>query len=173
MSSIVAMVGGLFCIGVFVLAFGGGGAYLVYRALQDRKKAAESVSWPSTGGQITEARVERTEHTDSDGDSSYSYVPTVRYSYQVGEQVLTGKRIGFGFGKGYGRPAKAEAALARFAVGSAVTVYYNPADPADAVLERTATGLTAGLIVGVALLLVAACLGCPMLVALVGGFFGR
>ncbi|MBN1536535.1 MAG: DUF3592 domain-containing protein [Anaerolineales bacterium] len=156
---------GAICGGGFILIFAGLGVFLIYSAIKGRQKAGESQQWPSTAGQIAEARVTRSMHTDSDGDTSYSYAPHVRYTYQVGGQEFTGDKITFGFTKTHSSESKAQQALSRFPLGGQVSVYYNPASPEEAVLERTAGGSTVGMVIGIVFLLVSICVGCP----LVGG----
>jgi len=153
--------------GLFILVFAGLGAFLIYQSVRSRQKAEASQAWPATSGQVTEAHVEQSTSTDSDGDTSTSYTPTVSYTYRVLGQEYQGDKIGFGFQQSYGSPSKAQAALASFPVGKQVTVYYDPNKPADAVLERKASGSTPTLGLGIIFIAVSLCLGCPGLVALV------
>jgi hypothetical protein len=105
--------------------------------------------------------------TDSDGDTSDHYTPKVKYTYQAIGQEYEGDKLGFGFQQSFGSQSKAQAALARFPVGAQVTVYYDPNNPAEAVLERKAGGSTLSLVLGIIFIVVSLCLGCPGLVALV------
>ncbi|MDD5466249.1 MAG: DUF3592 domain-containing protein [Anaerolineales bacterium] len=154
----------ILCVGGLCLLFAGIGTFLIYKGLQARKKAEASQGWPATTGQITQAQVSRSTHTDSDGDTSTSYTPHVEYSYRVAEQEFTGKNITFGLTQSFSQPAKAQAVLARYPVGSQVSVYYDPNQPGDAVLERKAGGFTASLAIGAIFLLLGVCLGIPGLV---------
>ena len=61
--------------------------------------------------------------------------PVVQYSYQVGGRSYQGSRIAPGpevGGTGAGK------IIERYPVNSQVTVYYNPQNPSDAVLETKA-----------------------------------
>jgi hypothetical protein len=156
---------GIICGGGIILLFFAIGAFLLYNSFKGRQKAGESQRWPNTGGQITEARVTRSMHTDSDGDTSYSYEPHVRYTYQVGGREYFGEKITFGFKQTYSSESKALNVLARFPLGGQVNVFYNPANPEDAVLERTAGGSNISLVIGIVFILISLCIGCP----LVGG----
>lgn len=151
----------LLCAGGFCLLFAGIGAFLVYKGFQGRKKAEASQNWPSTAGQITDARVSHSTRTDSDGDTTTTYTPHVEYVYQVGGQEYRGKNITFGFTQGYGSPGKAQEALARYPVGSQVSVYYDPSQPGESVLERKAGGFTLSLIIGGIFLVIGVCAGIP------------
>jgi len=171
-TSNIGMLIGLFCVGIFVLAFGGVGVFLIYRTRKNKQQADASLGWPSTPGQILAADVQHGVSTDSDGDRRDSYSPRVRYSYHANNADYTGDKLGFGFVTGYGSESKARAALMKYPIGGQVTVYYDPADPGNAVLERKAGGSTAGLILGIVFLAVAFCLGCPGLIAILLGWFG-
>ena len=160
---------GFLCGGFFILLFAGVGGFLIYKSFRDRKKAETSQSWPSTPGQITEARVARSRRTDSEGDADYSYAPAIQYTYQVGGQEYSGNNITFGFRQSFSSQAKAEAALARFPTGGQVTVYYDPSNPGEAVLERKAGSSTLSLVLGIVFLVISLCLGCPVLLYLLVG----
>jgi hypothetical protein len=105
-----------------------------------RRKVSASRSWPATTGQISAGRVEVTHNRgDEDTADSITYTPVVQYQYWTGNQWLYGDRIGF-VGRGFSTQRQAQAVLANYPVGATVTVYFNPAKPAQAVLERTAAG---------------------------------
>jgi hypothetical protein len=157
---------------LFVLIFAGVGIFLIYRSLQSRKQAEASQAWPGTQGVVSEARVTSSSHTDSDGETSYSYSPHVEYTYQVGGQEYLGQNITFGFKQGYGSPAKAEAITARYPAGGAVTVYYDPANPQQAVLERKAGGFGATLAIGIIFLVIGLCAASAGTFALLAGLGG-
>ncbi|MBN1979605.1 MAG: DUF3592 domain-containing protein [Anaerolineae bacterium] len=156
----------LFCGGIFIVALAALGIFLIAFSLRSRKKAAASQSWPATFGQITKAEVKQSASTDDDGRTTYAYYPAVEYTYQIGGQTYTSKRMSFGGVVAYGSWAKAEAGLARFPVGSQVTVYYNPEKPAEAVLEQKAGGFAWGMIVGAVCLALGACIACPLLIGI-------
>ncbi|MDI6769063.1 MAG: DUF3592 domain-containing protein [Anaerolineales bacterium] len=155
---------GYCCGGIVILAFAGAGVFLLIKSFKDRKKAEASQGWPATQGQILEARIAESTSTDSDGDTSTSYSPAVKFTYNVAGQEYKGNKITFGFTQGYRNYAKAQAALARYPLGAQVTIYYDPANPADAVLERKAGGNTLAMVLGIILLAISLCLGCPMIV---------
>jgi hypothetical protein len=60
----------------------------------------------------------------------------VSYEYQVLGQSYTGAKVAFGVAKSYRFRSQAENALAYYPLDSQVTVYYDPSNPAEAVLER-------------------------------------
>ena len=167
MSSMTGVILGALCGVVFILGFIGVGIFLIYRSVQSRKRAEASQGWPSTVGQISEARVAHSVHTDTDGDSSDSYTPYVTYTYQVAGQEYTGRDVTFGFKQGYSNASKAQAVVGKYPLGAQVSVYYDPADPQKAVLERQAGGFGIGLALGIIFLVVGSCLGCGVLFVMV------
>lgn len=131
-------------IGVGLLA---AGAYTLYRTYHARTQADESQGWASTLGSITESRL----GVSTNEDRPDSYFPVVSYTYFAIGQPLTGRRISFGH-TGENSAAEARETLKGYPVGKEVTVYYDPANPSDAVLERRGgSGITVW-IVGVAFL---------------------
>ena len=158
---------GVVCGTVLILGFIGVGIFLIVRSMQSRKKAEASQGWPSTAGQISESRVAHSTHTDTEGDSTDSYTPYIEYTYQVAGQDYTGRDLTFGFTQGYGNASKAQAILAKYPVGAQVNVYYDPAEPQKAVLERQAGGFGVGLVLGIIFLVLGLCLGCGGVFALI------
>lgn len=161
---------GLLCLGVLVLGFAGGGIYLIIRHNRDRKKAQASLGWPSVSGTVVESRVAESVSTDSDGDRTTTYRPAVRYEYEVMGTQYTGDKMAVGIQSSSSNLRKAQETVARLPVGTLVKVFYNPENPADAVLEQKISG-SAPLVVGIILLVVGICLGCPGGIALLANLF--
>lgn len=171
MESNLGIILGMLCGGLFLLAFAAGGAYLIYSSLKSRKKAEASRNWPAASGVVRSVKVSEQTSTDSEGDSSTSYTPRVEYDYSVNGVLYRGKKLAFGAEKGYASEKAAWAALAAYPEGASVTVYYDPANPGEAVLQQKAVAATAGLVIGIILVLVAVCGGCGGLGALAWNFF--
>ena len=66
----------------------------------------------------------------------------------------------FGLTTSYGQPAKAQAVLDQYPIDSTVNVYYDPNNPAEAVLERKAGGKVIGLVIGILFLFLSLCVAC-------------
>ncbi len=164
---------GVLCFGSFVLIFGAVAAWLLFTYFQQRRKAGESAGWPATQGKIVLSTVKAstTRHSTDSGMwvERTSYFPKVQYEYSVMGKTYTGGRIAFGASKGFSSRAGAEKVLERYPVGATVTVYYNPDNPADAVLEREMRGGGSLLFVGFAFALATACLLFAALLALLPG----
>lgn len=97
-----------------------------------RRKAAAVSQWPSTIGTVSLSTLQRRRSSNNRGFVSY---PVVQYSYQVGGQTYQGQKIAPGPEVG---GSGASAVIARYPIGAQVTVYYDPQNPADAVLEQKA-----------------------------------
>ncbi len=111
--------------------FGGIGWYIYKQSQKAKAVQAAAQAWLATQGTILKSRVEV-----SGGDHT-SVSAYVLYEYQVGAQMYQGDRV---------RPADAIMRIGtsrsayetvdRYPVGDQVTVYYNPANPAESALER-------------------------------------
>lgn len=107
--------------------------------LEVRRAAA----WKTTPGRITRSRpvtrrvrgVESHDRALHGQDLETRNFAEIAYEYHVGRKRLTGKRVSIGEDRGNWQVAET---LARYPEGAAVLVYYNPARPSEAVLERDA-----------------------------------
>ncbi|HAY82885.1 MAG TPA: hypothetical protein DCY79_24005 [Planctomycetaceae bacterium] len=97
-------------------------------------KARETSSWVPVQGMFLEKSVKTSTSRGSDGKTSTSYKPQVRYSYTVDGQEYQGTTLLVGIG-GYSRPRYAHAAMEEFKVKQACEVYVDPDDPTQAVLK--------------------------------------
>jgi hypothetical protein len=114
------------------LLLGGGLAVWGWSILQN---ARASASWPTSPGMITRSEV--THSTDADGADSYQ--PKVTYEYLANNVEYESYTIKFGENS-YSSRGRAEDIAATYPVGRQVTVYYDPGDPGNSVLEPGVTG---------------------------------
>ncbi len=145
---------GLGTVGFVVFIFGIIGVAMLFVYFRSKKKVEESQNWSAVQGYITKSYIRRETDTDSDGDRSTSYFPEVLYTYEFHGQEYTGDKISFGGKTGSSHHKKAQNFLAQYPVGQGVTVYYDPNNPEDAVLVRTAVGKLI-LIIGIIFTLIA------------------
>jgi len=102
------------------------GAALVTFSLWLSARARQCRHWPSVMGVITESRI--------DDAHLETTAPVLRYRYEVRGQTYVGFRAAF---SGYGvSRAAMQSVIQPYAVGSSVTVYYDPRRPASAVLNN-------------------------------------
>jgi hypothetical protein len=155
---------GFVCLGIFLLVFVGAGIYALTLYAREKKKGAETQTWPAVSGRVVEAYVAEDVQVDSEGDRNRVFAPRVVYEYEVNGQTYRGDRLRIGIESFSGSRRRVEQELARYPVGSAVTVYYNPANPAEAVLQRGA-GSKAALVIGITFLVIAGMTACLVAVA--------
>jgi hypothetical protein len=144
------------------LVFGGVGVYALYQADRARRLADESHGWASTLGTVVASRLGQSTNYGQDGPT-VSYYPVIKYEYTIGGQSFAGEKITFGPTETAARSAKAGQVLDAYPVDKQVTVYYDPNNPSDAVLERRAGGGATGWIVGIVFLVAGLCFGCLVL----------
>jgi hypothetical protein len=133
----------LVAIGVTLLA---AGLLALAAAAGDYARARAAADWPSVPGVVSTSEATTTRLMGR----GISLVPwaNIAYSYEVGGQTYTSGQITL-------RPPVPDAGgktaaslLSAYPLGAEVTVYYDPSDPATAVLERErpAEALRSGLI---------------------------
>jgi hypothetical protein len=141
------------------------GVLLIRKNAKSKQKASEAQSWPTVLGRITRSEVERSESTDEDG-TSYSYTPRIEYTYDVLGQNYTSKQVVFGGFSGMGSLKKPRMVASKYPLNDSVTVYYNPANPHEAVLEQViGSGAKGALIGGIILIAVSILMSLPILLA--------
>lgn len=131
-------------VGLGILALG----YGVYQL----QMARQSASWSVAEGRIERVDIEVSTTTRKRSSSSRPnarekktrYYVTLAYSYVVKGQIYQASRYAFGQGARVGkryktREAAREAARA-YAAGDPIPVYYDPADPSEAVIKAGVTG---------------------------------
>jgi len=107
----------------------------VYKSLQVRA----AMDWLSTPGRVltSESQVREIRVIDRSREDGYRMEPrnfaNIVYEYSVHGQALTSNGISIGDDRGDFGIAET---IARYPVGAAVVVYYNPRHPDEAVLER-------------------------------------
>lgn len=114
-------------------------AAIVFFALAARSNSAvgPTRNWATASATILNATVEANTGTTVDGDVSTTYYPKVLYEYQVNGQTYRNDKRVLGSEVGKGLKSWAERDIANYQRGTTVPVFYNPANPAEAVLERT------------------------------------
>lgn len=111
--------------------FGGLGWFLSKRSKQAKAQHAAAQAWLSTSGTVIKSRVEV-----SGGDHT-SVSPFVLYEYTVEGQTYQASQIKAGDMHFAIRQHRAAYDIVdKYPVGASVTVYYDPANPALAALER-------------------------------------
>jgi hypothetical protein len=118
-------------LGVLLVLFG---LYVGFGAIKAWRQYRLSKNWIPITGKVIRSEVESTIDLDGGGGT---YTPIVAYTYQLVGKSYEGSRISFGSdGSGSGKLKKPAGVVARYPLGSQQTVYYDPNDPSQSVLER-------------------------------------
>jgi hypothetical protein len=147
--------------GGFALLLGGIGVVLIFLYLRNKSKAEASYKWPSTLGRAVNWDIKIDSYDDEDF-SKLSYLPKMTYIYHVNGLDYQGHKFSFGSEPSFPQRSKAEAFLAQFTSKAEFTVYYNPEKPGEAVLTQKMRSMTAGLVVGIVLIVMMVCFLCPI-----------
>jgi hypothetical protein len=130
---------------LLALPLGIGAAAVAARAWRGQRRANAAGAWPRTSGRVLQSGVREVRFRTrmSVGITTYrmttGYLPQVVYTYVVDGASYQGERLRIGESLISSDTRAAERIVARFPPGAGVTVYYNPADPADATLDPRAT----------------------------------
>jgi hypothetical protein len=148
----------LLCVAGILALFG---LFITIMGVLSIVKGSQARQWPSTPGRIirTEVVERREERHTSDGPSRtyISYQPVVEYEYTLQGQRYTGSKLSM-IERSYTQ-AKAQKVLEKYPVGATVTVYRDPQNPGETLLETGSGGsgfmfIAIGVVVlGVAVLL--------------------
>jgi hypothetical protein len=110
------------------------GGSAVWSGFELRERAQRMITWASVRGSVTRTAIV------ADGtfeDGSAAYYPRISYRYVVAGKEYSGERRSL-INVGTGRFLRAglREVVERYPVGSEVIVFYDPADPREAILER-------------------------------------
>jgi len=123
------------------------GLGMLYYARSVSAKAQQSLSWPSTEGIISHSAVLQQMPQTANSNDAVTYKADVAYRYKVRGRDFSSERITLAdFSSTTGR---AQDIVNRYPDGAPITVYYNPVDPSDALLEPGgATGIRVLYLIG-------------------------
>jgi len=142
----------------FVVLFSGIGFFLIFLYRRHKKKAKASMSWRETKGTVIKSEVAVEESVfgsdDDQGQSQPMYSAEITYTYLINDVLYTSDRISFAGKSSYSKPEKVEMFIAKYPDGSGVSVFYNPNEPKEAVLERSAEGSVVLLVAGIVFIVV-------------------
>ena len=139
------------------------GILLIRKYAINKRKASECMGWPTVLGRVTSSEVVKRESTDEDGTST-SFIPRIEYAYHVLGQDYTSRQVTFGDFSGSSSPKSSELVMDKYPLNDSVTVFYNPANPHEAVLDQTVgSGARGALIGGIILVVIGVLMAVPLL----------
>lgn len=125
------MIPGWLLVSLFAMSIPTSIAVVIIVKMQQVRRASR---WPSASGRIVSSKTRTVKTKLGGGAPSVGNLPDITYVYTVDGVEHRGKRISIGEFKP--SSPEVEAALERYPVGRSGPVFYNPAKPAEAVLER-------------------------------------
>lgn len=115
------------------LVFVGIGAALLGYAVRVAGKARQSLTWPSVEGEIAHSAVLYQTDNSTPRNNGSTFKADIVYRYKVNGRSYSSSRMALlDLASTAGR---AQTLVDRYPDQSKIDVYYNPADPADSVLE--------------------------------------
>jgi hypothetical protein len=133
---------------IITLALGAIGIVMIVAGFLAARTPGKSNHWPTATGQILASTI-----TYRRSGGSRAAYPVVMYAYQVEGKQYQSQRIYFGSAVG---GSAMTGVIKKYPVGAQVPVYYNPQNPADAVLERSSPMAKMLVFIGVIMIVVAA-----------------
>ncbi len=110
---------------VLIILAGLAGLFLTIFATRNSINAIKTKSWPTIGGTVISSEVQR----------SSRYVPRIVYSYTVNGREFTSDKIRLTNFSQYKKKEDAARIAGAYPVDAKVTVYYNPVNAEEAILE--------------------------------------
>ncbi|HZX84942.1 MAG TPA: DUF3592 domain-containing protein [Reyranella sp.] len=127
---------------------------VVVAVLAKMLEVRQAAGWSTAVGRIVKSTTAARHHRFAGEATTVKTMPAVEYEFSAGGRKVRGRRISVGEDSG---GANTAATLRRYTVGAAVTVYYDPADPKNCVLERDIPeGVGKGMAILVGLVIVVA-----------------
>jgi hypothetical protein len=134
---------------------GGMGLVALLMAIAFYRRAREAQRWPKAAGRVIVSKVESYKDDSGDSRTRRLYRPVIEFAYSVDGMEYRSRQRQLGAQTG-GSESWARTVTAKYPVGRAVEVLYDPANPATAALENP-IGMTF-LAFGVSVLCLAVCI---------------
>ncbi len=139
---------------LFCLAFIGTGLGMLIKLLKNFSKVSHSKNWLSTSGKIVSSELDAQTTTDEDGYQTTTYFANILFQYQVSDKVFDCDCINFDYGIRTSNMRIQQSIVEQYPVGRQVTVYYDPDDPQQAVLEKRVNGVFTTIMVSAVFILI-------------------
>lgn len=125
---------------LFVMSFLFFGIYSIYHGVVVSRTANESLSWPETGGVITESYIHEYEKSDDNGTETW-YETVIIYTYRINEKTYSGNSITLlSRGPETTHREKVVIFISDYPKDLPVKVYYDPENPKRAILVKEKVG---------------------------------
>lgn len=130
----------LYFIIIVCLLFISIGVGMLIKLVQQFGKLQQSKHWISTSGKITSSDLDAQVTTEDDGYQTTTYLAKVNFTYEANGNTYESDRVNIDYGMRTSNIRKQQSVVEQYPVGSNVTVYYDPEDPSQSVLEKKVNG---------------------------------
>lgn len=137
----------LYFIIIVCLIFFGIGIGMLVKLAKHYGKLQQSKNWLSTNGKIISSDLDAQISTDDDGYQTTTYLAKVFFTYEVNGNSYESDRVNFDYGMRTSNVRKPQSVVEQYPTGSDVTVYYDPENPQQSVLEKRVNGTFATILV--------------------------
>ena len=124
---------------LFSLVFVVIGAVILRYAMRTAEKARQSESWPSTEGEIAHSATLYQTDSTATNNGVATFKADIAYRYKVKGANYSSSKVAL-LDLATSSSGRAQTIVQRYPDKSKVQVYYNPADPSEAVLEPGSVG---------------------------------
>jgi uncharacterized protein DUF3592 len=115
--------------------------YFFYIWVRDRRHARATRSWPVTTGRVMTSGIKSHQsYSSSSHTHTTVYDAQVVYEYMVNGARYQSSQISVGTGYSTSMVGEVQNKAAQYPMGAPVQVFYNPANPQEAVLEHGTAG---------------------------------
>jgi len=148
------------CLGILALAATALGLFMLCLSIRAICSAGRARTWPAAIGKVDGSSLSATlaPHEARPGGVTLTYRPHIQYYYEVMGTTYSSAKFGF-LDMGSSSESWAKQRLALIGARGVVTVYYDPANPSTAVLDRRLSLAMVGVGLGSFFFL-----GCPILI---------
>ena len=116
------------------------GIGMLIKLIQQFGNLQQSKHWLSPSGKITSTDLDAQITTDDDGYQTTTYLAKVNFTYEANGSTYESDRVNFDYGMRTSNIRKQQSVVEQYPAGSNVTVYYDPEDPQQSVLEKRVDG---------------------------------
>jgi hypothetical protein len=147
-----------FLVILLIVAFAGGGIFIIISALTFGRKTRSHISWPSVKGKVLSSEIVESSGITQEGVPFSTFKKVTRFMYAVNGVEYVCIQIG---------PAVRQAndpiisqITKQFPVGKIVTVHFDPQNPGEAILSPDVPVARPVVMAGVGLLFISAMMTC-------------
>jgi hypothetical protein len=144
----------LYFIIIVCLIFIGIGVSMLIKLAQSYSNLKHSENWLSTLGKIISSELDAQITTDDDGFQTTTYLAKIFFTYTVDGNSFESEHINFDYGMRTSNLRAQQDVVDQYPEGKIVTVFYDPADPQQAVIEKRVNGTFTTILVSAVFILI-------------------